>query len=94
MLGMILMATKPTLVSAGFAEIAREHRVGAVSVGPELQVRPQGGAGNLRQQLRRRNYFNVCAYGKGFVQYVAGFASMRGTGEVADDAASSGAADG
>src|SRR6187200_1066722 len=75
-LGMILMATMPTLVLTNLTKVTREHRVGAVSVRPELQVRPECRVGNLRQQLCCRNDLDIAAYRKSFAQYVAGFAPM------------------
>src|SRR6188472_874389 len=73
MLGMILGATMPTLMGAGFAEIARKHRVRAVSMRPELQIRAQCGVGHLGQQLCGRNHLDVATYSEGFAQHVTGF---------------------
>jgi hypothetical protein len=48
MLGIILMATVSTLVSAGPDEIGRKHGIGAVPVRPKLKVQTETGVWNLR----------------------------------------------
>jgi hypothetical protein len=65
MLGMILGATVETLVGPRLAEVGREHRVGTVSMRPELQVRPKSSIRNLGQQLASWNHLDVAVYGEG-----------------------------